>query len=120
MYLHNFRKGNTEPRGNYRDAVPSKVHVHHLAGLMVYNTVATLVYKLFIFFCEHKLLKNVTIIIKEYYVVRYVKVTVHHPLPADLFADRYCILLFKVMKSWDKLGDLQRILGTTRKKNDHF
>ena len=40
--------------------------------LMVYNTVATLVYKLFIFFCEHKLLKNMTIIIKEYYVVRYV------------------------------------------------
>ena len=55
---------------------------------MVYNTVAALVYKLFIFFCEHKLLKNMTIIIKEYYVVRYVKVTVHHPLPADLFADR--------------------------------
>lgn len=69
---------------------------------MVYNTVATLVYKLFIFFCEHKLLKNMTIIIKEYYVVRYVKVTVHHPLPADLFADRQCILLFKVMKSCDK------------------
>ena len=44
---------------------------------MVYNTVATLVYKLFIFFCEHKLLKNMTIIIKEYYVVRYVKVTVY-------------------------------------------
>ena len=89
---------------------------------MVYNTVATLVYKLFIFFCEHKLLKNMTIIIKEYYVVRYryVKVTVHHPLPADLFADRYCILLFKVTKSCDKLGDLQRILGTTRKKNGHF
>ena len=55
---------------------------------MVYNTVATLVYKLFIFLCEHKLLKNMTIIIKEDYVVRYVKVTVHHPLPADLFADR--------------------------------
>ena len=31
----------------------------------VYNTVATLVYKLFIFFCEHKLLKNMTIIIKN-------------------------------------------------------
>ena len=44
---------------------------------LVYNTVATLVYKLFIFFCEHKLLKNMTIIIKEYYVVRYVKVTVY-------------------------------------------
>ena len=44
---------------------------------MADNTVATLVYKLFIFLCEHKLLKNMTIIIKEDYVVRYVKVTVY-------------------------------------------
>ena len=43
---------------------------------MVDNTLSTLVYKLFIFLCEHKLLKKMTIIIKEYYVVRYVKVTV--------------------------------------------
>ena len=78
MYLHDILEKVTQSLGEiivmlFLQKSMSTIWQDQMAD----NTVATLVYKLFIFLCEHKLLKNMTIIIKEDYVVRYVKVTVY-------------------------------------------